>query len=654
MTTQADLQRLRLIGVVALVVAPHFLRIPAWIGLFAATTLVWQALAAWRGWPPPRRPLRLALTLLAFAGVYLSFGRVNGQEAGVALFVAMLALKLTETRSHRDVLVLLGLCYFVLITHFLFSQEIVMALYLAFAAWLITACFLDANHPQEPLPARSALRGGGALLIQALPIAALLFVLFPRIPGPLWGLPSDAGADSGRSGLSESMQPGTISQLALSDEIAFRVRFEDGVPPPAQRYWRGPVFWYFDGRAWRTGFIAESLPAPKDYRWLGEPRRYELVLEPHGGHWLPALDMPREGPGEADAAGALRAEERVRQRRLYRAVSHTDYRLQPRAPAAVRKTALQLPARGNPRTRALAGEWRESGLAPAEIVDAALRRFREQPFRYTLRPPLLTGSHRVDEFLFETRAGFCEHYAGAFAFLMRAAGVPARVVTGYLGGERNDLGDYLVVRASDAHAWTEVWLPERGWVRADPTGAVSPARIERGLGAALSAEERPAHLFRGGTALRYQAELVWDLVNAQWNRWFLAYGPELQNDLLTRLGLPDLRATILALTGALTLTLALIGVLLLWQARPRPVRDPVQSTWLRFCRILARAGIERRPHEGPRDFGRRAAAAYPPRAAVIRRVAALYATLRYRESDDAETRRRFRRAVREFHIDARS
>lgn len=651
---RADLQRLRLIGVVALVCAPHLVRVPTWIGLFAATVLLWQTLAAWRGWPPPKSYLRLALTLFVFAGVYASFGRVNGLEAGVALFVAMLALKLTETRSHRDVLVLLGLCYFVLITHFLFSQAIVMVVYLALGVWLITACFLDANHPQEPLPARRALHQGGVLLLQALPVAALLFVLFPRIPGPLWGLPADAGTDTGRAGLSESMEPGAISRLALSDEIAFRVRFEADAPPPERRYWRGPVFWYFDGRAWRTGRAAEELPAPRDYRWRGEPRHYEIVLEPHGGHWLPALDMPRQGPGEPDAAGALRTGEPVRHRRLYRAVSHTDYRLQPQAPPGVRETALQLPARGNPQARELAAEWRRSGLAPADIVDAALRRFREQVFRYTLQPPSLDGPHRVDEFLFRTRAGFCEHYAGAFAFLMRAAGVPARVVTGYQGGERNDLGDYLIVRASDAHAWTEVWLAERGWVRVDPTGAVSPARIERGLGAALNAEERPAHLFRGGAALRYRAELTWDLVNAYWNRWFLAYGPELQRGLLNRIGLPDLRATILALTAGLTALLALIGAFLLRQSRPRPVRDPVQSAWLRFCRTLARAGVERRFDEGPRDFGRRAAAAYPHRAATIRRVAALYAALRYRGHDDAETRRRFRRAVREFRVDTPS
>lgn len=644
-TTRPDL---RLIAVVALVCVPHFARVPAWIAFFTTAVLLWQALAAWRGRPPPGRYLRLGLALFAFVGVYASFGRVDGQQAGVALLMSMLALKVAETRTHRDVMVLLGLCYFVLITHFLFSQEIVMVLYMAVAAWLITACFLDANHPQGPLAPRIALRHGGALLLQALPLAALLFVLFPRIPGPLWGLPSDAGGDEGRSGLSETMRPGEISKLALSDEIAFRVRFESDTPAPSQRYWRGPVFWYFDGFVWRTGRRAEALPAPERHRWPGRPYRHEITLEPHGGHWLPALDMPRRGPGEPDAAGALRADKRVRTRRLYQAVSYIDYRLQPRLPGAFREAALQLPARGNRRTRALAAEWRDAGLSPAEIVEAALRRFREQPYRYTLQAPALESTSRVDEFLFETRAGFCEHYAGAFTMLMRAAGIPARVVTGYQGGERNDFGDYLIVRASDAHAWSEVWLAERGWVRVDPTGAVSPARIERGLGAALDPAERPAHLFRGGLVFRYRMELAWDMINAYWNRWFLAYGPELQSAFLSRFGLPDLRAMILALTAGLTVLLTAIGAALLWQARPRPLDDPIQAAWLRFRRTLERAGVERRDDEGPRDFARRAAAARPAEAGTIRRIAALYTTLRYRETGDADTRRRFLRATREF------
>lgn len=645
-----DLQRLRLIAVVALVCAPHFLRIPAWIGLFATAVLLWQALAAWRAWPPPGRLLRLGMALLAFAGVYASFGRVNGLEAGVALLMAMLALKLTETRNHRDVMVLLGLCYFVLITHFLFSQAIVMALYLGVAAWLITACFLDANHPQGPLALRTALRSGASLLAQALPVAALLFVLFPRIPGPLWGLPADAGVEEGQSGLSETMEPGSISSLVLTDEIAFRVRFDEEAPPASQRYWRGPVLWFFDGRQWRIGRTAENLPAPDDTEWLGQPHGYELTLEPHGGHWLPALDMPRRGPGNPDAGAALRDQDRVRDRRLYRAVSHTAYRLQPQASAAVRTAALQLPVSGNPRARDLAAEWRAAGLEPREIVEAALQRFREAPYRYTLQPPIVRGADRVDGFLFDTRAGFCEHYAGAFTFLMRAAGVPARVVTGYQGGERNALGDYLIVRSSDAHAWTEVWLAGRGWVRVDPTGAVSPERIESGLGASLSPEERPAHLFREGMALRYRLEMAWDLINAGWDRWFLAYGPELQRDFLSRFGLPDLRSMILALTGTLTAMLALIGAFLLWQARPRGVRDPVQAAWLRFCRTLERAGVERRADEGPRDFAARAAAAHPRQAVTIRRIAALYAALRYRETGDGETHRRFLREARGFSV----
>lgn len=641
---------LRLIAVVALVCAPHFARVPPWVALFTATALFWQALAAWRGWRMPGRFLRVGLALIVFAGIYLSFGRLDGQQAGVALFVSMLALKVVETRSHRDVMVLLGLCYFVLITHFLFSQSIPMVLYMAVSAWLITACFLDANHPQSPLAPRVALRSAGILLTHALPLAIVFFLLFPRIPGPLWGLPTDSGAEQGQSGLSETMQPGDISRLALSDEVAFRVRFQSDTPPAAERYWRGPVFWYFDGYTWRTGRRAEALPAPEERRWLGGRHSYEIALEPHGGRWLPALDMPAQGPGKADAANALRSQNRVRDNRIYQAVSYTDHRLQPRAPEAIRETALQLPARGNPRTRALAAEWRNAGLTPAQIVDAALRRFRERPFRYTLEAPPLRGNDRIDEFLFETRAGFCEHYAGAFTMLMRAAGVPARVVTGYLGGERNEFGDYLVVRASDAHAWTEVWIEERGWIRVDPTGAVSPARIERGLSAALAPEERPAHLFRGGVALRYQLEAIRDLMNAYWDRWFLAYGPERQRDFMNRLGLPDMRAMILALTVGITGLLALLGAILLWQARPRATTDPIQAAWLRFCRKLKRIGVARQPHEGPRDFAQRAAAAAKPGQVVaIRRIVALYTALRYREAGDADTRRRFLRAVRDFH-----
>ncbi|MEQ8800372.1 MAG: DUF3488 and transglutaminase-like domain-containing protein [Salinisphaeraceae bacterium] len=641
-------QRLRLIAVLALVMAPHLVRVPLWVSLFTGAILGWQAMAAWRNWPAPARWLRLLLALAAFVGVYASYGRVDGQNAGVALLMLMLALKLTETHRHRDMMILLGLCYFVVITHFLFSQEIVMAVFLGLAGWLITACFIDANHPGRALPIRELLRRSAGLLAQALPLAVLLFVLFPRIPGPLWGLPSDSGA-SARTGLSDSMEPGSISRVALSDAVAFRVEFEGDPPPPAQRYWRGPVFWSFDGRRWTTGWPGRFVDASPDYRPQTAPVRYRLTLEPHDQDWLLALDLPARAPANAyrDAAGSLRTREPISQRRAFTLTSVPGYALQPDPPSDLLDYARQLPGDGNPRARALARQWRDRDAVPAEVVNAALTRFREQPFRYTLQPGVLRGEDRIDQFLFDTRAGFCEHYAGAFVFLMRAAGIPARVVTGYQGGSPG-LGDYLIVRAADAHAWAEVWLEDRGWLRVDPTGAVAPERIEAGLGGSLGADEPVPYLARGGGDLLRRAQLAWDWANAGWNRWFLAYGPERQRDFLAGLGLPDVRSMILALTLLLTAVMALIGAILIWQARPRGAVDPVQAAWLRLCHRLAAAGLPRRDDEGPLDYAKRVARARPDCAATVGALAREYVAIRYRHGGSRQQRRAFIRDARRF------
>lgn len=651
MTTEAT-QRLRLIGCLTLVMAPHVTRVPIWISLFAGVVLAWQALGTLRGWRPAGRLLRAGLAITAFAGVYVGFGQVNGQQAGVALLMLMLTLKLTETHRHRDVVVLLGLCYFVLITHFLFSQSIAMAGFLGLTAWLITACFLDANHPQSPLALRTALRGSAALILQAVPVAAVLFVLFPRIPGPLWGLPSDAGVNA-RSGLSDSMQPGSINQLALSDEVAFRVRFDGQPPPPEQRYWRGPVLWAFDGRRWTRGRLSRQYGAPQSNELRGEPLHYAVTLEPNRRNWLLALDLPASTPDNSaiGPAGSLYSQDKITERRLYRMTSYADYRLQLDPPRALLDYALRLPYTGNPRARELAQGWRKQGLSPEQIVDAALHRFTEQPFIYTLQPPPANGADNIDHFLFETRRGFCEHYASAFTFLMRAAGIPARVVTGYQGGESGALGGYLIVRSSDAHAWSEVWLAGRGWARVDPTAAVAPERIESGLSAAMAAGEPVPYMARHSGELLYQLQLGWDWVNASWDRWFLAYGPDLQNHFLSQIGLPDMRSMILALTGLLTAFLAVLGGVLLWQTRPRTTTDPAQAAWLRFCRRLERAGLRRRPQEGPMSFAERVTRAHPEWQLPVRRIVGLYIDLRYRDMRDTDAQHRLQRAVREFRPD---
>lgn len=637
---------LRLLAALAVALAPHVLHLPPWVMLFAAAAVCWRALAILRNWPLPSRTVRFGLCLLAFAGVYFGFGRISGQQAGIALLVLMLMLKLTELRSRRDRVFTLFLAYFLLITQFLFSQSILMAGYLFVAAWLITASLLEISHPQGPLPPRRSLASAAALLGQALPLMAILFILFPRIPGPLWGLPSRA--EGAHTGLANHMTPGSIAHLARDNSVAFRVRFAGSMPPPQDRYWRGPVFEHYNGVAWTAG-PSITLPAPP-VQDSGKGRRYQVILEPSGTRVLPALALPVAGPPNArfTATGEMLARHKVQQRRLYHVRSVLHYRFQPHLSAAVRKRNLALPRHIDPRSRKLVHKWQQQGLEGAALARRILAFFHRQPFYYTLKPPPLSGNNRVDQFLFNTRHGFCEHYASAFTVLMRMAGTPARVVTGYLGGEINQDGNYLIVRQSDAHAWSEIWLAGRGWVRFDPTAAIARQRIQTDAGAPLSGRDTATYNSFGASLL-HRLSLRWDWVQATWEQTLLSYGPRLQTAFLSRFGLPDWRSMILALTVLVMGFLSLLGVVLMWQARPRgPRRDGAARAWERFCRKLAKQGLPRARHEGPRDYARRVARARPALSDEVHAIADLYIELHYSGAVDGEKRKRFLRRVREF------
>lgn len=640
---------LRLLVVLAVTMSPHAARLPLWESLFIAALIGWRGLAAYKQWRMPPTTIKVALTGLAFAGIVVQFGgRLGGQNAGTALLCVMAALKLIEFKGRRDVMVLVFLMYFMLLTHFLFSQEMWTVAYLLVCVLAVTAILIECQH-RGALPPRQTLRKGGAMVLQALPLMLLLFVLFPRIPGPLWGLPADAGA--ARSGLSDKMSPGDISSLIQSDEVAFRVEFFDAAPPPQARYWRGPVFDHFDGRTWEEGFPTLVAGYAPDLELAGGAVHYAITLEPQRSRWMFALDMPSPDSLPADSflvpGGQLIAGKPAIERRRYELTSFTDFRLSADLPERSRPRFLRLPPGFNPRTRELALQLRDQERYDRNVVDAALRMFREQPFVYTLQPPAL-GRDSVDDFLFGTRRGFCEHYAGAFTFLMRAAGIPARVVTGYQGGQRNEFGDYYVVRQSDAHAWSEVWLEGRGWVRVDPTAAVSPERIENSIEAALDvAEGLPGHL-AARTRLRFYLEARWEWVNGRWNALVLAYGPELQQEFLSRFGLGDLRNMILALTLIGTVMLALVGFATLRQFAPARSEDAALRQWHRLTRRLARIGLAQRPDEGPRDYAQRVAAARPDWAEQIQLIARLYLRSRYLHEPDRVRQDELARAVRAF------
>lgn len=638
---------LHLCLVLAFASAPHVLRMPIWISASMAGLIIWRALVCHQGWRLPPKWIRLLLAIFAFVVVTQSMGGINGQAAGTALLLMMMGVKLTEMESERDHRIVLILAYFIILTHYLWSQEIHVLIYTAIAIFLTTASLLELSHSHGALPLRQTIKTTGTLMLHALPVMLVLFVLFPRIPGPLWGLPSDSGAS--RSGLSDSMSPGSISSLIRSDQVAFRVRFEDKIPPNEQLYWRAHVFWRYVGLTWLDGEPnGTTRETPK---FIGDPIRYEVTLEPNRQPWLMGLDIVAEGPPDAlfSPAQQMWVKEPVKERRLYSAVSYTNYVISPQIKRITRYHALKLPNVGNARARALARSWREQGLNSEQIVSEALTMFRQQAFVYTLSPELI-ASDAVDGFLFDTREGFCEHYAGAFTFLMRAAGVPARIVTGYQGGEMNESGNYMIVRQSDAHAWSEVWLAGQGWVRVDPTAAVAPERIEFGLAAALPESEELPLSARRGNDLVHALQLQWDSINAGWNRWVLAYGPELQKDFLSRFGLGDWFRMTIALTIVLVSFLSILGIYVIWQSRPTINRDPLVKIWNQYCKKLAKAGLQKQPHEGPLDFAQRIKQARPDLAASVAEITKSYIALRYADRKHTVSMDRFRYQVRQFSV----
>ncbi|MFO1430075.1 MAG: DUF3488 and transglutaminase-like domain-containing protein [Candidatus Competibacteraceae bacterium] len=606
-------------------------------------------MVAWRGQVitgrlqlPSRWPL-LSLTVLIIGLVMLQYKTLFGRDAGTALLAAMAALKFLELRTLRDGMVLLFMGYLLVMAVLLYDQSLLLAAALALVLAGLLAAHAALQHPTT-LPALTLLRLSCRLLVEAIPVMLILFILFPRIPGPIWGLPKDAYG--GLTGMSEEMAPGSVSRLSLSTEVAFRARFTDAIPSAGQLYWRGPVLDHYDGRTWRR--TEERLSQQFNYRPEGEAVDYTIILEPHGKRWLPALDLPASLPDGAEISNTFQLVRRrpVQDVQRYQMRSFLRYNTGP----LQLKGQTQLPAAINPRARTLADEWRARYSTPGEIVRAALMLFRREPFHYTLEPPLLLDEDSIDAFLFDTRRGFCEHYAGSFVFLMRAAGIPARVVLGYQGGERNGLGGYLIVRQSDAHAWAEVWLEGQGWVRVDPTAAVAPERVERGLYAALDDPDTlPLLARRGGTWLQ-PLILGWDYLNNAWNEWVLAYGPEQQKRWLSGLGFGpvDWQGMVLAMIAALTgVGLVVMGL----QALNRQVvTDPVTRAYRRFCAKLARAGLVRADHEGPLAFTERVAISRPELANRVRLIGRLYAGLRYGPRQEPEAVRRLQRLVRGLKV----
>ncbi|MBW7924298.1 MAG: DUF3488 domain-containing transglutaminase family protein [Burkholderiaceae bacterium] len=631
-------------------VLPHLPHIPAWAGIAFAVLFGWRFALVLSGRWLPRASVRWVAAIGCCAAVYAQYGTLFGREPGVVLLVLFLGVKLMEMQARRDLFVVIFLCFFLLLTAFFHSQSIATAAVVFVALYGLLTAMLTMQYRRAEASIAARAKLVGSMLAQAMPLAIVAFLLFPRAGAPLWGTSTDASRAT--TGLSDSMTAGNIAQLGESDAIAFRVQFDGPTPPNALLYWRGPVFGDFDGRTWRALAAPHRLGAARIDAADDPSKRfsYEVTLEPSGRDWLFALEMPVQA--DAGRRGAalrlpdlqLVASAPVDERIRYRVVSQTRFRVGVDENADSLRPWLALPAGFDPRTIALASSWRSSGDGPEALVARALTMFRQQPFRYTLEPPPL-GADGVDDFLFETRAGFCEHYASAFVVLMRAMAIPARIVTGYQGGERNPVDGYWLVRQADAHAWAEVWLAGRGWVRVDPTAAVDPARIEHGRRVAAGAGDAA-----GASALDWlhRARFGFEAIGNAWNQWVLQYDGTRQRSLLSKLGI-DARGTRLAALLAVVLAAMIVGAALL-TLRPRVVRTPLERCWDEFCARLSAIGLGRMAHETPSRFLARIERALDDESLTqARRIVATYERLRYEVAEPGrEAVRNLRLAVQAF------
>ncbi|MEO5686971.1 MAG: DUF3488 and transglutaminase-like domain-containing protein [Burkholderiaceae bacterium] len=613
-----------MVALIGWTITPHLFHLPLWVAGLTGVVLAWRGWLAWRQAPLPGR--LAVLGLLGLAGLLTFTGEKTllSKDAGVTLLVVLMALKTLELRARRDALVVFFLGFFLVLTTFLYSQSFLTALGTGVSVWgWLTALTLAHIPAGRPTIRQAAGLAGRAALIGT-PVMIALFLLFPRI-GPLW----PASNSANRTGLSDHLELGSVADLASDDSLAFRIRFDGPAPNAAQMYFRGPVLIDTDGHEWRaqslfdgrsrraTGLRSSSVEV------RGKTIAYEMALEPTELTWLSMLEVtPPPAPEHAgDAAQGVqvldgadlrplvdldmqwRTRRPISQRVRLRATAGLDYRLVGATSADLREN-LRLPPQFFPRTKAWSLQWLRDhpGAAahPDAVVETLYRHIGSAGFTYTLSPGAYEGDP-VDEFWLDRRVGFCEHFATSFVVVLRAMGIPARVVTGYQGTDATPEDGWYVVRQSNAHAWAEYWNPARGWVRADPTAAVAPDRVERGHAI------RPAAGFVGSAINSLSPGMLdslraWrETLDNRWKDWVLGYNRNAQFDLLKKLGVstPDSEDLGRLLTIVISAA-AVFGAGTAWWDSHR--RTPGQRQTRRLAsalRALQPHGVRVAVHESP-------------------------------------------------------
>ena len=650
------------------VILPHVIRMPVWLTLLCLfcigiSILIFQGRLSY-----PGSKLKTLVVFLVLFAIVAQYGRdIFSTDAIVGVLIVGVTLKLLELKKKRDVLMVIYLCYFTVLAEFIYSQVIPVAVYMVLCVLIITCSLMSITQTEEFQRPRRTLKLSALILLQSVPLMAFLFVLFPRI-GPLWSMPLQSA--SAKTGLTENMAPGDIGDLTRSGDVAFTVAFDSNVPDYKDLYWRGLTLDRFDGREWSRGNNAfgrflganatRSTPWFDAIEYLGNTVSYSVIMEPTQQNWVYTLMVPQLLDDRMIMRQEYQVETRrpVSQRFNYQARSYLEHKVDARLSREIRGRTLSLPPDGNDNARAFAQELYEQAGSDRAYVNAILDFIRNENFYYTLSPGLL-GDNPIDDFLFRTREGFCEHYSGAFTFLMRAAGIPSRVVLGYQGGEFNKYNGTLIVRQYDAHAWSEVWFEDDGWVRIDPTAAVAPGRIEFGSQFTFQEDENFLNddvfsilKLRSSSAIINDLILRKEMIEYAWNRFVLNYDQGMQFSLFSRLFDSVSQAKIyFTIFGLVILFVAVIAFLVLRKPAEKPL-PPATSLYLKFCKFLADNGISRRAGETPLHFRDRVVAIQPGWKADVCRITDIYMELAFASAEEGreERMRQLRQAVRRFKV----
>jgi len=638
-----------LIGI-HLVALPLYQRIHTLILIILFALSIWVVLILSQRVKQPSDLVRILTLVFSVFFLIIANGTIFGQQAGTSLLLLLAVMKIFEVRSKRDINVIVFMSFFLIASNFFFTQSPLMAVYVFTIVIYLTSLLIYLSDTLGTISFMQRLKTASRAVAIAIPFMLILFVLFPRIPSPLWGLPKDA--QTAKTGLGEDLTLEGISRLVSSGDVAFRVDFDGEPPPHYLLYWRGPVLSHYDGKTWSRNDAPSSAIANLTGSTGSRTYTYTVTLEPHNKKWLLSLEHPTALKTDLRLSRELQlmSKNRITDIMSYTVTSSTDVVNAGLFEQEVYRNLL-LPKKLNPKSQQLALQFHNRANGnPEAIVRSALAYFRDQEFYYTLSPPPL-GYHSMDDFLFETKKGFCGHYASAFVTLMRSTGIPSRVVTGYQGGVINPVDNYMIVRQSDAHAWAEVWLGDKGWVRVDPTAAVSPSRIESGIvNAGLEPNKLPALLITDNAFLE-RSRYVIDSMQNSWNKWVIGYNQKRQDQLFGAFGFENIDASqlTLLLVFAMTFSGAVLAGFMLRRGTDNKLDKPLYYYNV-FCDKFRRAGLERYRHEGEQDFLGRIKQSFPTSARAAEIITNSYQQIRYNDHPDERYKKNFFRIAKNFRV----